>query len=187
MAVGEALAEAVPVWRLVAVRQDDAVVLIGLGQILATALAAHDDQAGVLGQALRRQGVEQLGGDPAVQVGRELGDEADLGAGVVELADQEGRSARWPRPAPPASAARSIRAPIGSAWLAMRGQHVGGIEHADDLAVAAHHEVAHALRAPSAGPPRTGSCPRPIAMHAPVRPGRAPASPAAGAAPRPPG
>ena len=79
-----------------------------------------------------------------VQVGRELGDEADLGAGVVQLADQE---------ADPLAGLGQLRRRPGLVdqdadrvgLVGQRRQHVGGIQHADDLAVAAHHEVAHAL------------------------------------------
>ena len=86
---------------------------------------------------------EQPGGGAPVQVGRELGDEADLGAAVVQLADQEadplaglGEIGRGLRPVDQ----RADRVGL----VGQRGQHVGGVEHAHDLVLAPHDEVAHA-------------------------------------------
>ena len=86
--VRKTLADCLQVGRwLVAVTQDQAVVLVGLEQLFAAALAAHHEQAAVLDQFARRQhgpgALEQLG----VQFLHQGGDHADLGAAALQQLD----------------------------------------------------------------------------------------------------
>lgn len=68
----------------------------------------------MLGEARRGGPLEEASGGAAVQVGGEVGDEADLGAAVVQLADQEADALAGLGELL-GVAARSIMAPIGSA------------------------------------------------------------------------
>ena len=60
--------------------QDQAIVLIGADGLLAAALAAHHDQAGLVAHFGRAQQVEQFGEQAAVEVGDDFRDHLELHA-----------------------------------------------------------------------------------------------------------
>ena len=60
--------------------QDQAIVLVGPDGLLAAALAAHHDQAGLVAHFVRAQQVEQFGEQAAVEVRQDFRDHLELHA-----------------------------------------------------------------------------------------------------------
>ncbi len=126
------------------VGDDQRIVLVGAGKLLAAPLRPHDDEAGVRQQIGRRQERKQPPQNAAVEIADHLGDRPDLHAGLVQRFQQRpDRRRRAPEIVDGLSPLDLRHDQVGAARH--MAQQVDQLEHADDGAVAQHRHVAHAM------------------------------------------